>query len=75
MDHDEQRLVALRVQLEGRTPMRIFFFALVLAITAIEGLEVILKAWTSEGRFSHHGKFWHFSGDRRRVVRSGPRYK
>jgi alkanesulfonate monooxygenase SsuD/methylene tetrahydromethanopterin reductase-like flavin-dependent oxidoreductase (luciferase family) len=25
-----------------------------------EGLEVILKAWTSEQRFSHRGKFWHF---------------
>jgi alkanesulfonate monooxygenase SsuD/methylene tetrahydromethanopterin reductase-like flavin-dependent oxidoreductase (luciferase family) len=25
-----------------------------------EGLEVIVKAWTSEQRFSHHGKFWHF---------------
>src|SRR3984957_12922852 len=25
-----------------------------------EGLAVILKAWDSEGRFSHHGKFWHF---------------
>ncbi len=25
-----------------------------------EGLEVILKAWTSEQRFSHHGKHWHF---------------
>jgi alkanesulfonate monooxygenase SsuD/methylene tetrahydromethanopterin reductase-like flavin-dependent oxidoreductase (luciferase family) len=25
-----------------------------------EGLEVILKAWTSEERFSHHGKFWNF---------------
>jgi alkanesulfonate monooxygenase SsuD/methylene tetrahydromethanopterin reductase-like flavin-dependent oxidoreductase (luciferase family) len=25
-----------------------------------EGLEVILKAWTSEQRFSHHGRFWHF---------------
>ena len=25
-----------------------------------EGLEVILKAWTSEGRFSHHGRFWNF---------------
>ena len=25
-----------------------------------EGLEVILKAWTTEGRFSHHGKFWNF---------------
>jgi alkanesulfonate monooxygenase SsuD/methylene tetrahydromethanopterin reductase-like flavin-dependent oxidoreductase (luciferase family) len=25
-----------------------------------EGLEVILKAWTSDERFSHHGKHWHF---------------
>jgi alkanesulfonate monooxygenase SsuD/methylene tetrahydromethanopterin reductase-like flavin-dependent oxidoreductase (luciferase family) len=25
-----------------------------------EGLKVILKAWTSESRFSHHGRFWHF---------------
>lgn len=25
-----------------------------------EGLELILKAWTTEGRFSHHGKFWNF---------------
>src|SRR5262249_320179 len=25
-----------------------------------EGLAVILKAWTSEERFSHHGKYWHF---------------
>lgn len=25
-----------------------------------EGLEVILKAWTSEDRFSHHGRYWHF---------------
>jgi alkanesulfonate monooxygenase SsuD/methylene tetrahydromethanopterin reductase-like flavin-dependent oxidoreductase (luciferase family) len=25
-----------------------------------EGLAVILKAWTSDERFSHHGKFWHF---------------
>ena len=25
-----------------------------------EGLEVILKSWTSEQRFSHHGRFWHF---------------
>jgi len=32
MDHDEQHLVALRVQLEGRTPMKVFFFALVLTI-------------------------------------------
>src|SRR2546429_2973058 len=25
-----------------------------------ESLGVILKAWTSNERFSHHGKFWHF---------------
>jgi alkanesulfonate monooxygenase SsuD/methylene tetrahydromethanopterin reductase-like flavin-dependent oxidoreductase (luciferase family) len=25
-----------------------------------EGLELIVKAWTSNERFSHHGKFWHF---------------
>src|SRR6266404_1565854 len=25
-----------------------------------EAIEVIRKAWTSEGRFSHHGKRWHF---------------
>ena len=25
-----------------------------------EGLDVILRAWTTEGRFSHHGKFWNF---------------
>ncbi len=25
-----------------------------------EGLEVILKAWTSEERFSHDGRFWRF---------------
>jgi alkanesulfonate monooxygenase SsuD/methylene tetrahydromethanopterin reductase-like flavin-dependent oxidoreductase (luciferase family) len=25
-----------------------------------EGLEVILKAWSTKGRFSHHGKFWNF---------------
>ena len=25
-----------------------------------EGLDVILKAWTSEQRFSHRGRFWHF---------------
>jgi alkanesulfonate monooxygenase SsuD/methylene tetrahydromethanopterin reductase-like flavin-dependent oxidoreductase (luciferase family) len=25
-----------------------------------EGLEVLVKAWTSEERFSHHGKYWHF---------------
>jgi alkanesulfonate monooxygenase SsuD/methylene tetrahydromethanopterin reductase-like flavin-dependent oxidoreductase (luciferase family) len=25
-----------------------------------EGLEVILKSWTSNQRFSHHGRFWHF---------------
>ncbi len=25
-----------------------------------EAMEVIRKAWMSEGRFSHHGKHWHF---------------
>ncbi len=25
-----------------------------------EAIEVIRKAWTSEGRFSHHGKRWHY---------------
>src|SRR5258706_1011071 len=25
-----------------------------------ECLEVMLKAWTTPGRFSHHGKRWHF---------------
>lgn len=25
-----------------------------------EALEVIRKAWTTEGRFSHHGKRWHY---------------
>jgi len=25
-----------------------------------EAIEVIRKAWTAEGRFSHHGKRWHF---------------
>jgi alkanesulfonate monooxygenase SsuD/methylene tetrahydromethanopterin reductase-like flavin-dependent oxidoreductase (luciferase family) len=25
-----------------------------------ESLALILKSWTSEERFSHHGKFWHF---------------
>jgi alkanesulfonate monooxygenase SsuD/methylene tetrahydromethanopterin reductase-like flavin-dependent oxidoreductase (luciferase family) len=25
-----------------------------------EGLELVLKSWTSEQRFSHHGKYWHF---------------
>src|SRR6476661_1125860 len=25
-----------------------------------ESLSVILKAWTSNERFSHHGQFWHF---------------
>lgn len=25
-----------------------------------EGLEIILKSWTSEERFSHRGKYWHF---------------
>lgn len=26
-----------------------------------ESLEVIVKAWTSKQRFSHHGKFWRFA--------------
>ncbi|HXY98909.1 MAG TPA: LLM class flavin-dependent oxidoreductase [Stellaceae bacterium] len=26
-----------------------------------EAIEVIRKAWTSPGRFSHHGKRWHFA--------------
>ena len=26
-----------------------------------ESLEVLLKAWTSEERFSHHGKYWRFN--------------
>src|SRR5215470_1867010 len=25
-----------------------------------EGLALVLKSWTSEQRFSHHGKYWHF---------------
>ena len=25
-----------------------------------EGLEIVRKSWTSEQRFSHHGRFWHF---------------
>jgi alkanesulfonate monooxygenase SsuD/methylene tetrahydromethanopterin reductase-like flavin-dependent oxidoreductase (luciferase family) len=25
-----------------------------------EGLALIIKSWTSEERFSHHGKYWHF---------------
>jgi alkanesulfonate monooxygenase SsuD/methylene tetrahydromethanopterin reductase-like flavin-dependent oxidoreductase (luciferase family) len=25
-----------------------------------EGLALILQSWTSEQRFSHHGKYWHF---------------
>jgi alkanesulfonate monooxygenase SsuD/methylene tetrahydromethanopterin reductase-like flavin-dependent oxidoreductase (luciferase family) len=25
-----------------------------------EGLAVVLKSWTSDRRFSHHGKHWHF---------------
>ena len=25
-----------------------------------EGLALVLKSWTSEERFSHHGKYWHF---------------
>jgi alkanesulfonate monooxygenase SsuD/methylene tetrahydromethanopterin reductase-like flavin-dependent oxidoreductase (luciferase family) len=26
-----------------------------------EALEVILKAWTTEGRWSHHGRFWNYT--------------
>jgi alkanesulfonate monooxygenase SsuD/methylene tetrahydromethanopterin reductase-like flavin-dependent oxidoreductase (luciferase family) len=26
-----------------------------------EAIEVIRKAWTSDGRFSHHGKRWHYA--------------
>ncbi|MGE0222289.1 MAG: LLM class flavin-dependent oxidoreductase [Acetobacteraceae bacterium] len=26
-----------------------------------EALEVLLKAWRSEDRFSHHGRYWHFN--------------
>jgi alkanesulfonate monooxygenase SsuD/methylene tetrahydromethanopterin reductase-like flavin-dependent oxidoreductase (luciferase family) len=25
-----------------------------------EGLALVVKSWTSEQRFSHHGKYWHF---------------
>jgi alkanesulfonate monooxygenase SsuD/methylene tetrahydromethanopterin reductase-like flavin-dependent oxidoreductase (luciferase family) len=25
-----------------------------------EALEVIRKSWTSKGRFSHHGRYWHY---------------
>lgn len=25
-----------------------------------EGLDVLTKCWQSQGRFSHHGKYWHF---------------
>lgn len=25
-----------------------------------EALEIIIKAWTSDARFSHHGRFWHY---------------
>ena len=37
-----------------------------------EGLAVVLKAWTSEERFSHHGKYWHstMSSSSRRPIRS-----
>jgi alkanesulfonate monooxygenase SsuD/methylene tetrahydromethanopterin reductase-like flavin-dependent oxidoreductase (luciferase family) len=27
---------------------------------ADEAIEMIRTAWTTEGRFSHHGRFWHF---------------
>jgi alkanesulfonate monooxygenase SsuD/methylene tetrahydromethanopterin reductase-like flavin-dependent oxidoreductase (luciferase family) len=35
-----------------------------------ECLEVMLKAWTTQGRFSHHGKRWHFKDI---VVEPAPR--
>ena len=35
-----------------------------------ECLEVMLKAWTTPGRFSHHGKRWHFKDI---VVEPAPR--
>jgi alkanesulfonate monooxygenase SsuD/methylene tetrahydromethanopterin reductase-like flavin-dependent oxidoreductase (luciferase family) len=25
-----------------------------------EGLEILMKAWSASGRFSHHGRFWNF---------------
>ena len=25
-----------------------------------EGVELLVRAWTSRARFSHHGRFWHF---------------
>jgi len=25
-----------------------------------EAMEIVRKAWTTEGRFSHHGKRWHY---------------
>jgi alkanesulfonate monooxygenase SsuD/methylene tetrahydromethanopterin reductase-like flavin-dependent oxidoreductase (luciferase family) len=28
----------------------------------VEGLEVIRRAWTSDERWSHHGKYWQFDG-------------
>jgi alkanesulfonate monooxygenase SsuD/methylene tetrahydromethanopterin reductase-like flavin-dependent oxidoreductase (luciferase family) len=40
-----------------------------------EGLEVLMKCWTAEGRFSHHGKHWHFDDaviDPRPVQRPHP---
>ena len=29
-------------------------------MSASKGLALIMKSWTSEQRFSHHGRFWHF---------------
>ncbi len=26
----------------------------------MEGLDVLLRSWTTRGRFSHHGRYWHF---------------
>jgi alkanesulfonate monooxygenase SsuD/methylene tetrahydromethanopterin reductase-like flavin-dependent oxidoreductase (luciferase family) len=41
-----------------------------------ECMEILRKAWSSKGRFSHHGKRWHFENIvidrcRRRIRRSG----
>ena len=37
-----------------------------------EGLALIIKSWTSEQRFSHHGKHWHFENI---IVEPPPRQK
>lgn len=37
-----------------------------------EAIAVIRKAWTTEGRFSHHGDYWHFNDI---VIEPGPTQK